>query len=255
MSGSHRAAPAHRGSLAVVAIVLAVAAVGVAWILVRDRGGATQSGAALPAVSAQPTTLPSPSLRPVPSPSPSWSPRPPRSLAPKPEYAPTGHLDTVEGRSPAEGSGDPYRYRVQVESGLPIDGGEFAAQVQQVLTDARGWGGRFQRVPRGAVDFTVVLASADLTDALCAPLQTNGIYSCFMNGRAVLNYMRWHRGADAYGEDLERYRVYMINHEVGHALGHDHAACPASGRPAPIMMQQTKGVAPCRPNPWPAVSP
>jgi Protein of unknown function (DUF3152) len=43
----------------------------------------------------------------------------------------------------------------------------------------------------------------------------------------------------------------MVNHEVGHALGRGHAACPRAGDPARVMMQQTKGVDACRPNPWP----
>jgi hypothetical protein len=71
-----------------------------------------------------------------------------------------------------------------------------------------------------------------------------------MGGRAVLNRWRWRVGAAAYSR-VERYRVYLVNHEVGHLLGHHHLGCPASGARAPVMMQQTKGVAPCRPNPWP----
>ena len=103
----------------------------------------------------------------------------------------------------------------------------------------------------GEADLHVVLASPELTDQLCAPLETAGTYSCFQGQNAVLNSMRWKRGADAYGNDLKAYRIYMINHEVGHALGHGHATCPGSGAKAPVMMQQTKGIYPCKPNPWP----
>ena len=41
--------------------------------------------------------------------------------------------------------------------------------------------------------------------------------------RVVLNDSRWVRGDAAYIGDLAEYRIYMINHETGHALGHLHA--------------------------------
>lgn len=108
-----------------------------------------------------------------------------------------------------------------------------------------------KRVDSGRAAFRVALASRALTDRLCAPLATVGLYSCFQGGRSVLNFWRWKNGADAYASHLHRYRIYMINHEVGHALGHGHAVCPATGRRAPLMMQQTISIGACRPNPWP----
>lgn len=146
------------------------------------------------------------------------------------------------------------RYAVEVEGGLRVDRRVFAAAVERVLDDRRGWGGAghaFRRVSAGTADFRVALASPRLTDALCAPLPTNGIFSCASGNRAVLNVFRWKGGADAYRGKLRRYRAYMVNHEVGHVLGHGHAWCTVAGARAPVMMQQTKGLGGCRPNPWP----
>jgi hypothetical protein len=65
------------------------------------------------------------------------------------------------------------------------------------------------------------------------------------------------RGAAAYSGDVATYRVYMINHEDGHALGHEHAHQCLPGGMAPVMMQQTLGLRSavtqrnCTANPWP----
>lgn len=248
--GRHASTRRGNGRVAVaVALALVVVAgiVGAAvwWLRAEPKAVTDAAPSSLPPVaSASAIATPSPD----PSPSPSRTPDP----KPKKEHehdAPTGRLVTVPGTDgPVDGR---YDFEVQVEEGLPIQERDFAAQVTDVLNDRRSWPGSFHRTHGSGVDFTVVLASPELTDQLCAPLVTAGTYSCFMSGRSVLNWTRWRHGASAYGKDLDRYRIYMIEHEVGHALGHGHATCPGAGERAPVMMQQTKGVSPCLANPWP----
>jgi hypothetical protein len=161
----------------------------------------------------------------------------------------TGELRVVRIE---DSGGGGLRVAVLVEGTLPVSVDEVARGIRRVLGDPRGWrhaGYAFRLVDEKA-DVEIVLASPALTDRLCAPLQTLGRYSCAQGGRAVLNFGRWQEGAPAY-RSLARYRIYMINHEVGHLLGRAHAYCSTAGALSRVMVQQTKGVAPCRPNPWP----
>jgi hypothetical protein len=195
---------------------------------------------------------------PRPAPSPTPPPRP--SVAPPrpvPEeqvrvpYAASGRYVVVRGGAPARpGRGRVVRYLVEVERGLPFDGQVFAAQVHRTLNDVRGWA-RFQRVDHGPVEVRVALSSPRLTLRECRPLRTGGRLSCWNGTRSVINALRWAKGVPQYEGDLAAYRDYVISHEVGHSLGHDHLACPGPGRVAPVMVQQSKSLGRCRPNPWP----
>lgn len=67
----------------------------------------------------------------------------------------------------------------------------------------------------------------------------------------MVNLKRWLLATPVYAQDVEAYRALIINHEVGHFLGHGHVTCPGPGQAAPVMMQQIKGMHGCRPNVWP----
>ncbi len=166
-----------------------------------------------------------------------------------------GALVVVPGAQPAPGPGQVRTIRIEVESGLDVDLGLFAHTVMSTLNDPRGWGAdgsiTFARTD-GDADLRVVLASPDLVDEMCAPLETVGKVSCGIKGHAVLNYLRWVEGSQAWGGDKVGYRQYLVNHEVGHVLGHRHEYCGGAGQVAPLMQQQTGPMAPCLPNPWPA---
>ena len=182
-------------------------------------------------------------------------PRSGRALPPLRLRGASGELAVVSGRSRRFGAGALRRFAVEVERGLGVDRSRFAAEVERALLDRRGWGGSgrfaFRRVDRGPVDFRVTLAGSRTVDRLCAPLATRGRVSCYMRGRAVLNLLRWTKGSAPYRGRRAAYRRYLVNHEVGHALGFGHRACPGRGRRAPVMMQQTSDVGACRPGWWP----
>jgi len=158
------------------------------------------------------------------------------------------------------GAGRLNRYHVEVEGGTGQDPAEVATIVDAVLGDPRSWIGggkvRLQLVPAGApAEFSVLLASPATSEAICATggLKTDGYSSCRLPGRVVLNLARWLTGVPNYGASLEEYRRYLVNHEVGHQLGHGHEACPGAGQPAPVMQQQTYGLAGCVANAWPYI--
>lgn len=186
------------------------------------------------------------------------------ALPPGPAYSQhgTGTFTTVAGSSPVIGKGRLYKFDIQVEGGVSgVDLKQFSSIVMSSLSDPKSWTGTgavaLQRVSSGAVDFHVSLTSSMTVRNLCGyslPVET----SCFDGGdaRVVLNVARWVRGAKAYASDLATYRIYAVNHEVGHALGHNHAhQCLKDGL-APVMMQQTIGDKTasgqiCQANPWP----
>jgi hypothetical protein len=189
--------------------------------------------------------------------------RPAPSLTRKPRGAKpnvlvsTGKLAVVPGFNKASGVRDKLTYRVEIEQGVSMNGAAVASAIHKTLTDQRGWQAvhpvNFERTDKVDADLRIILATPALTDKLCLPLDTGGEVSCRVEDRVVLNAKRWLYAIPAYDGNVELYRSYLVNHEVGHALGHGHSMCTEPKTPAPVMMQQTKGLAGCLPNAWPTI--
>ena len=148
-----------------------------------------------------------------------------------------------------------HTYTVRVEDGIDLDAEEVADEIEGILADDRGWSSRegvaFEQVASGEdADFTISLASPPTADELCLPADTGGLWNCRVGADVVLNSDRWQLMTPTY-DDLPAYRAYMVNHEVGHFLGRDHASCGGEGEPAPVMLQQSMGLHGCEPNSWP----
>jgi hypothetical protein len=169
--------------------------------------------------------------------------------------AASGVLQVVPGEVAAPPAAKHYTIRFEVEDGIPIDREAFADLVISTLNDPRSWGAHggftFGRTGGATADLTVVMASPNLSAQMCLPLKTGGVTSCRNGGKAIFTYYRWVNGTPDYGTNIDAYRLYVINHEVGHFLGHGHQLCPGPGQVAPVMQQQTLGLHGCLANSWP----
>lgn len=164
----------------------------------------------------------------------------------------TGEFVKVPGRQKAPQRNEKhFTYTVEVERGVNLAPQCVARTVHRILNTKKGWPVRGYSFERGGNDLKVTLATASTVDELCTPLETDSRYSCWSGERAVINVERWLTGIPAYRNNVEEYRTYVVNHEVGHGLGFTHVECPGRGEPAPLMQQQTVSMDGCTPNPWP----
>jgi hypothetical protein len=147
--------------------------------------------------------------------------------------------------------------------GVPVSGagmadprGWIASKAAPITDAAQGlnnasW--RFQRVSSGSYNVKILLATPNTTDRLCGSVGLNTLnqYSCRYGNTMVINLRRWLKGAPGFAMSLDGYHIMVIDHEMGHRLGFDHMLCPGSGKPAPVMQEETVDLAGCVPNPYP----
>ncbi|MEU1433222.1 DUF3152 domain-containing protein [Streptomyces sp. NPDC005786] len=252
-----------RSRIRVLAAVLVPAAlIGVVLIAAPRWAG----GDGLPASAAAPESPEAP-RSPGPDHPPSSPAAKPKATTAPPAPAPSATARTP--RIPASGpgtfavaragasSGGGNAYRVEVEDGSGVDPDEAAAEVARILAAPRGWahGGAhsFRQVTTGPAGLVIRIATAATTDRICGKggLNTRGEVNCRVGTDVMVNLKRWQTGSPEFDGPLADYRALIVNHEVGHWLGHGHETCPGKGRPAPAMMQQIYGLKGCVSNAWP----
>ena len=262
---------------AVVLLVVLVALVGFATHKWVDRGRDARAMATAPAAA---QTLPetpasasatasasalATAASPAPTPTATTTAGPTQAPAPRVDEQGFSHSDAVgdgtwtiaDPVAPSQpGAATVYRYVLRVEGGTSVDAAAAAVVVENVLNDDRGWRGTegvsFEQVDDpAAADFTLSIATPTTTDALCAPLETIGMWNCRNGTNVVLNSDRWTYGSPTFSS-VDAYHVYEINHEVGHFLGHEHEYCAGAGLTSPVMAQQSRTrEGGCTENGWP----
>jgi hypothetical protein len=140
-------------------------------------------------------------------------------------------------------------YTASVDPDVKYPLRQFQEELEMYLADPDGWaaqGYEFVEVTRNPQVIIRLSSPATIQKSGCG----DGRLSCAELGgrRMYLNAHRWTHGSAPSRLPLEDYRQYMVSHEMGHILGHDHMKCPGPGHPAPIMMQQTLGIGACSPN-------
>ena len=156
--------------------------------------------------------------------------------------------------SSASSSSTIFTYTISTNGSTKNDIDEFASQVSQTFADSRGWsrlGVTFVRVDSGG-QFNIILAQASTLPSYSSGCSVD--WSCRVGSSVIINDDRWSNATDAWntaGGSLRDYRHMVINHEVGHWLGHDHENCSGDGELAPIMQQQSIDLQGCKFNAWP----
>lgn len=143
----------------------------------------------------------------------------------------------------------------------------FFNKVKKVLKHPRGWENIdnsinfvFVRwdilplIPNTDYKIPIRLSSNKTIANICSV--SKGKLSCcdMVTKQCWINFFRWMNGSKESGLSLYKYRNYVINHEVGHALGRLHAECPCINCSAPIMLQQTISIGACKPNDMPLIN-
>lgn len=231
-----------------------------------DAPTTTQS-TPLPSPTAAPRTNPPPTVPTTPQPdstgatiprsTTSQAPRTPTTTsfptpAPTPTVPPSTPPPPARVSAPGTYTDGELEIRLAFESRVDdVTAAELESAALATLNSADGWSrAGFTFVPDGESDLRVILAEGPEVDELCLPLDTKGTVSCQNGAVVALNADRWRTGARRWDSTVEAYRVYLINHEVGHLIGlrHPRNRCPGGEPLSAVMEPQTNNPASCAGN-------
>jgi len=150
-----------------------------------------------------------------------------------------------------------FKYKIEKWGVVLANVSDFQTKVAETLNDERGWaraGLTFTETSGDDYDLIIALSDAATLDTISG---CSGDLSCTTwHNQVIINDLRWRGGtaaSNAAGMSQRDYQHMVVNHEVGHWLGHyaHEESCPNGGL-APIMLQQSTGMRGCDSfNAWP----
>lgn len=183
---------------------------------------------------------------------------------PEPEvvsYSGTNTASTADAKGHMVDGVKVVYYKTMVWGNVEANFSDFRAKVAETLNDPRGW-------VRAGLKFVEVNSGQDVNVILSDPASLGATPGCGAElscttwaNQVIINDVRWREGTEASragGMSTRDYQHMVVNHEMGHWLGHyAHIEwCTAEngflGGPAPIMLQQSTGLRDCSGfNAWP----
>ena len=155
-------------------------------------------------------------------------------------------------------------YKMMTWGNVVASFADFKQKVAETLNDSRGWA-------RAGLKFIEVESGQDVNIILSDPASLGATPGCGADlscttwaNQVIINDVRWREGTEpsrAAGMSTRDYQHMVVNHEIGHWLGHyAHIdGCTVENGfidgPAPIMLQQSTGLRGCVSfNAWPLES-
>ena len=167
---------------------------------------------------------------------------------------PDWHSTSQSSKKSNSGAKKEVTYTISTKGNVRSNLSEFSKLVNETLNDNRGWarmGIVFKEVKESG-SFNLVLSQAELMSSFSSGCDAD--WSCRVGSSVIINDNRWSGATTAWnkaGGDIRNYRHMVINHEVGHWLGHGHLNCSGVNNPAAVMQQQSIDLQGCAFNPWP----
>ena len=133
-------------------------------------------------------------------------------------------------------------------------------EIHRILADPRGWTGsgyEFSETTEKAYHVLIKKVPSHVMDEQFKStprlrgLSVTITYKGKKPSEIWINQQNWMNKPKDFVGSRKLYREYLIQHEMGHALGRGHSPTRGVQNNCPVMYQQTKGTRSiCQSNPW-----